>query len=159
MLDFGLAWPVKGLAREVAGQSELPTEARTREGRIVGTVAYMSPEQAEGKQIDTRSDIFSLGIVLFEMLTGQRPFEGDSPASILSSILKDTPRAVTEPAPGVPRELGKLVKRCLTKDPTRRYQTAIDVRNALEETKQDFDSGESVLRWTANRSEQRPGWR
>lgn len=138
--DFGLA---KFRSESAAGSSsELPTKAMTQEGLIVGTVAYMSPEQAEGKAIDTRSDIFSLGIVLYEMLTGRRPFEGDSPTSILSSILKDTPRAVTELEPSVPRELGKLVKRCLAKDPIRRYQTAIDVRNELEETKHDIDSGE-----------------
>ena len=140
--DFGLA---KFRSESAAGSSsELPTKAMTQEGLIVGTVAYMSPEQAEGKAIDTRSDIFSLGIVLYEMLTGRRPFEGDSPASILSSILRDTPRAVTELEPSVPRELGKLVKRCLAKDPIRRYQTAIDVRNELEETKHDIDSGELV---------------
>jgi serine/threonine protein kinase len=159
VLDFGLARPVKGLAQEGAVQSELPTEARTREGRIVGTVAYMSPEQAEGKQIDTRSDIFSLGIVLFEMLTGRRPFEGDSPASILSSILKDIPLPVTELAPGVPRELAKLVKRCLTRDLTRRYQTAVDVRNELEEIKQDVDSGESVTFASLGKPRPQNRWR
>ena len=140
--DFGLAkFRSEGAS---GGSSELPTKAMTQEGLIVGTVAYMSPEQAEGKTIDTSSDIFSLGIVLYEMLTGRRPFEGDSPTAILSSILKDTPDAVTELVPGVPRELGKLIKRCLAKDPIRRYQSAIDIRNELEETKQDVDSGESV---------------
>ena len=115
--DFGLAQ----FRNESAGggSSELPTKAMTQEGLIVRTVAYMSPEQAVGKPIDTRSDIFSLGIVLYEMLTGRRPFEGDSPTSILSSILKDTPRTVGELVPGVPRELGKLIKRCLAKDPIR----------------------------------------
>jgi serine/threonine protein kinase len=84
--------------------SDLPTKSRTEEGRIVGTVAYMSPEQAEGKTLDSRSDIFSLGIVLYEMATGERPFQGETTASVLSSILRDTPKSVTEinPAPEPP---------------------------------------------------------
>jgi serine/threonine-protein kinase len=85
----------------VTGISELPTRSRTEEGRIVGTVAYMSPEQAEGKSLDSRSDIFSLGIVLYEMATGERPFKGETTASVLSSILKDTPKSVTEINPAL----------------------------------------------------------
>ena len=102
----------------------------------------MSPEQAEGKTVDARSDIFSLGIVFYEMLTGERPFVGDTAASIVSSILKDTPRPVSELKPAIPRELARLVRRCLAKDPLDRYQSAIDIRHGLEETKQDFDSGD-----------------
>ena len=127
-------------ARE--GASELPTRSATLEGRILGTVAYMSPEQAEGKTVDHRSDIFSIGILLYEMATGERPFKGDTAVSILSSILKDTPTSATEVNPAIPRDLGKIIKRCLVKDPEHRYQTAKDVRNELEELKQDVDSGE-----------------
>ena len=139
ILDFGLA----KLRPEPAASfdSELPTEAMTGKGRIVGTVSYMSPEQAEGKAVDHRSDIFSLGVVFYEMLTGQRPFRGDSPASLMSSILKDTPQSVTELNPEVPRDLAKFCRRCLAKDPTRRYQTALDLRNELEELRQELDSG------------------
>ena len=102
----------------------------------------MSPEQAEGKAIDHRSDIFSIGIILYEMATGQRPFKGDTNASLLSAIIKDTPASATEVKPSLPRDLAKIIRRCLAKDRTRRYQTATDVRNELEELKQDVDSGE-----------------
>ena len=104
----------------------------------------MSPEQAEGKTVDARSDIFSLGIVFYELLTGERPFTGDNPASIVSSILRDTPRPLSELQPTLPRELARLVHRCLAKDPIDRYQSAIDLRHGLEETKQDVDSGEML---------------
>ena len=140
ILDFGLAKLKQEFAEE--GLSELPTQSPTQEGRILGTVAYMSPEQAEGKQIDHRSDIFSIGIILYEMATGQRPFKGDTTASMLSSILRDTPTSATEINPDLPRDLGKVIKRCLEKEPRRRYQTAIDVFNELEELKKDIDSGE-----------------
>ena len=105
ILDFGLAKLKQEFAEE--GLSELPTQSPTQEGRILGTVAYMSPEQAEGKQIDHRSDIFSIGIILYEMATGQRPFQGDTTASMLSSILRDTPTSATELNPTLPRDLGK----------------------------------------------------
>jgi serine/threonine-protein kinase len=101
----------------------------------------MAPEQAEGKAVDARSDIFSLGIVFYEMLTGERPFAGGTGASIVASILKDTPRPVRELQPAIPRELARLVHRCLAKEPIDRYQSAIDLRHGLEETKQDVDSG------------------
>jgi serine/threonine protein kinase len=135
ILDFGLAKlkPEAG----VTGMSELPTRSRTEEGRIVGTVAYMSPEQAEGKTLDSRSDIFSLGIVLYEMATGERPFKGETTASVLSSILKDTPKSVTEINPSLPSGLGRIVRRCLVKDPEHRYQTAKDLRNELEELREE----------------------
>lgn len=140
VLDFGLAKVKQQLTGLV--DSELPTRAATREGHIVGTPSYMSPEQAEGKSVDARSDIFSLGIIFYEMLTGQRPFTGDTPTAVLSSILKDTPRPVSELRPAVPRDLMRLVRRCLAKEPLDRYQTAIDLRHDLEETKQDVHSGD-----------------
>jgi len=137
VLDFGLA-KLKEPDAEVAS---LPTQALTGEGRIVGTVAYMSPEQAEGKPIDHRTDVFSLGIVLYEMATGQRPFKGDNSASIVASILRDSPASVTELKPVLPRDLARIVKRCLVKDPEHRYQTVKDLRNDLEALKEDVDSG------------------
>ncbi|MEO5740994.1 MAG: protein kinase [Vicinamibacterales bacterium] len=140
VLDFGLAKAIRDFSSRDAG--EFATQSATLAGHIVGTPAYMSPEQAEGKVIDARSDIFSLGVVFYEMLTGERPFASGSPATVVSSILRDTPRSVSELQPAIPRELARLVHRCLAKDPTGRYQSAIDLRHGLEETKQDVDSGD-----------------
>jgi Tol biopolymer transport system component/serine/threonine protein kinase len=157
VLDFGLA----KLGQELtATGSEFPTVSATQEGRVVGTIHYMSPEQAAGKSVDSRSDIFSLGIVFYEMLTGERPFGGDTPTSVLSSILKDSPRPVSELTPSIPRDVQRLIHRCLAKEPVRRYQSAVDLRNDFEQAKQDVDSGEAVsppreerwsmrMRWSA----------
>ncbi|MGH9392225.1 MAG: protein kinase domain-containing protein, partial [Vicinamibacteria bacterium] len=142
VLDFGLAKPTKGYAGSAA--SEFPTQAKTAEGTIVGTLAYMSPEQAEGKAVDARSDIFSLGILLYEMATGVRPFRGESATAVLSAIIKDTPVSVTELRPSIPRDLAKIIRRCLSKEAGRRFQTAIDLRNELEECRSEVDSGETI---------------
>ena len=141
VLDFGLAKPKAGFA-SAASDSDLPTQHMTEEGRILGTVSYMSPEQAEGKHVDERSDIFSLGILFYEMLTGQRPFRGDTPASTLSAIIKDAPQSASDLKPSIPRDLAKLLRRCLAKDPERRFQTCKDVRNELEELKEALSTGE-----------------
>ena len=123
----------------------MPTAAAlTGEGRIVGTVAYMSPEQAEGKPVDPRSDVFSLGIILYEMATGKRPFGGDTHMSTLSAIIKDTPKSVQDVRPGLPRDLAKIINRCLAKDVEDRYQSAKDLRNDLRALKNDLTSGEIV---------------
>jgi serine/threonine protein kinase/Tol biopolymer transport system component len=143
VLDFGLA---KIVERQpgFSPASMLPTEERagTAEGRILGTVAYMSPEQAEGRAVDGRSDLFSLGVVLYEIATGQQPFAGETSLSILSSILKDTPRSVTEINPALPADFGRIIRRALAKDPERRYQSAKDLRNDLQDLKASLDSGE-----------------
>src|SRR3989454_1257727 len=114
----------------------------TGDGRIVGTAAYMSPEQAEGKPLDHRTDIFSFGVILYEMATGERPFQGDTTISVISSIVKDTPRSVTDINPALPRDIGRIVRRALVKDPEHRYQTVKDLGNDLEDLKRDLESGE-----------------
>src|SRR5207245_1284602 len=115
VLDFGLA-KLTEIAPGDLGETvtmRVPEGPDTEEGTIVGTVAYMSPEQAEGKTVDARSDIFSFGSVLYEMVTGRRAFHGDSKLSTLSAILKEEPKPVTRIAPDVPRDLGKIIARCL----------------------------------------------
>ena len=145
VLDFGLAKLREAHLEDVANDvTRMPSAELTGEGRIIGTVAYMSPEQAEGKAVDQRSDIFSLGVVLHEMATGERPFKGDTNVSVISSILKDTPRPVTDVKPELPPALAKVIRRALSKDPSRRYQTATDLRNDLEDLKQEVDSGITV---------------
>jgi serine/threonine protein kinase len=124
VLDFGLA-KLHDSAGAEEGLTHAPTATvETEEGKILGTVAYMSPEQAEGKTVDPRSDVFSLGTILHEMATGERPFRGDTKMSTIGAILKDQPASVTERNPSLPRHLGRIVRRCLAKDPDRRYQTA-----------------------------------
>jgi len=141
VLDFGLAKLHEPSDSTDETQAATAT-AVTGEGKIVGTVAYMSPEQAEGKAIDSRSDIFSLGTILYELASGERPFRGETSMSTIGSILKDQPTSITELKPSLPHHLSRVIRRCLAKDPDRRYQTALDVRNELEELKTDLDSGE-----------------
>ena len=141
MLDFGLAKVHEAQAAQATDDLTRTASDITGEGKIVGTVAYMSPEQAEGKVVDPRSDIFSLGVVLHEMATGEKPFRGDTNVSVISAIIKDTPVPITDSNPNLPADLARIVRRCLAKDPERRYQTAADLRNELEELKQDTASG------------------
>jgi Tol biopolymer transport system component/predicted Ser/Thr protein kinase len=143
VLDFGLAKLREDV--QLADDTALPTqEALTGEGRILGTVAYMSPEQAEGRAVDHRSDVFSLGVMLYEMAVGERPFKGDTQLSVLSSILRDTPPSVTEIKAGLPRDLARIIRRCLAKDPEDRYQTAKDLRNDLRGLRADLTSGDQA---------------
>jgi eukaryotic-like serine/threonine-protein kinase len=118
LLDFGIA--------TLRGSD--PEATRTTEGAVVGTVAYMSPEQAVGKAVDERSDIFSLGAVLYELISGERAFAGESAAEVLSAILRDDPRPLA-----APEAVGRIVMRCLRKSPADRYQQMRDVRLALEQ--------------------------
>jgi serine/threonine protein kinase/tetratricopeptide (TPR) repeat protein len=129
VLDFGLAKLTEPGSGELAPTQTL--KPYTEEGMILGTVAYMSPEQAEGKRVDARSDIFSFGSMLYEMLTGCHAFQGDSKIAVLSAILHQEPAAIE----GVPPELDKIIGRCLRKDPDRRIQHMVDVKLALEELK------------------------
>ncbi len=119
LLDFGVA--------RLTGRPS--DETQTADGTTVGTASYMSPEQAQGRDVDLRSDIFSLGAVLYELLSGTRAFPGDSSAAILSAVLRDDPVPLTVP---VPDALVQIVSRCLRKSPSDRYQSAAEVRIALE---------------------------
>ncbi|HTC89025.1 MAG TPA: protein kinase [Bryobacteraceae bacterium] len=131
VLDFGLAkWVDSGMSGQTGEQSTMET-ALTREGSIIGTVSYMSPEQAEGKRVDARSDIFSFGSVLYEMLTGKRAFEGRSGISTLSAILRDDVKPIYEAAPAVPPMLEQIVLRCLPKEPAARWQSMKEIEGAL----------------------------
>ncbi|MDH3285538.1 MAG: serine/threonine-protein kinase, partial [Acidobacteriota bacterium] len=140
VLDFGLV-KLQAMAGETRETQVATMTSDTAEGRVLGTVSYMSPEQAEGKPVDPRSDVFSLGTILYEMATGERPFSGDTPMSTISSILKDEPAPVTDLKRSLPRHTGRILRRCLAKDPDRRYQTALELRNELEELKGEIDSG------------------
>jgi len=131
VLDFGLAKLRQ--PDTISDQTQLPTEALTQEGLVLGTIPYMSPEQLEGRQVDHRSDVFSVGVVLHEMITGERPFKGKSSASLITAILRDRPESVGRLRADVPLALERVILRCLQKDPDRRYQTAKDLRNELEE--------------------------
>ncbi len=134
VLDFGLA---KLTEREAKPGRESSISVLTEEGRIMGTAAYMSPEQAEGKPVDARSDIFSFGSLLYEMATGRKAFQGESSVSTLSAILNQEPGPMNG---GTPAELEKIIRRCLRKDPARRPQHIVDVKMALEDSKADFES-------------------
>jgi len=143
VLDFGLAKLTEPVPGEfsLTQSLETPENPKTEEGTIVGTAAYMSPEQAEGKPVDARSDIFSFGSVLYEMTTGRRAFQSDTKLSTLSAILEKEPTPVSAILPKTPPELEKLIARCLRKDPDRRIQHMGDVKLALEELKEESDSG------------------
>jgi Tol biopolymer transport system component/predicted Ser/Thr protein kinase len=156
VLDFGLAKLTGQASAGKFAQLEISTAPpKTHEGMIVGTVSYMSPEQAEGKQVDARSDIFSFGAVLYEMLTGRRPFAGDSNLSILAAILQAEPKPAAEVAPGLPHELNRIIMRCLRKDPDRRFQTMADLKVALQDLKNELDSG-ALMPAAAPRRRRRP---
>lgn len=144
ILDFGLAKlsgeapaPEAGQTMTM-GQGERP---RTEAGFIVGTAAYMSPEQAEGRKVDARSDVFSFGAVLYEMLTGQKAFARESPMKTLAAVLNEDPKPASAVSEAVPAELERVVARCLRKDPQRRWQTMSDLKVALQDLKEDSESG------------------
>jgi serine/threonine protein kinase len=133
LLDFGLAKPAVPLTTGATLTATVtPTTPVTQEGTIVGTFQYMSPEQIEGKELDGRSDIFSLGAVLYEMLTGQRAFDGKSQLSVASAILEKEPAPITTVKPMTPPALDHAIRRCLAKDPEERWQTVRDVAIELK---------------------------
>jgi serine/threonine protein kinase len=128
VLDFGLA-KIENASGMDGATKTMPL---TGEGSILGTLQYMSPEQVEGKEADARSDIFAFGLVLYELITGKRAFEGSTQTSLIAAILKDQPRPVSELQPVTPKALDRVVQTCLEKDPDRRWQSAREVKHALE---------------------------
>jgi eukaryotic-like serine/threonine-protein kinase len=137
VLDFGLALDA---APRTTTDFDM-TRGLTQAGSILGTMPYMSPEQIEARPVDGRSDIFSLGIVMYEMATGRRPFAGDTSPSLMSSILKDRPAAVSERRPDAPEAISQLVARCLEKDPRYRVQTAHEILIELRALRRAWESG------------------
>jgi serine/threonine protein kinase len=142
LLDFGLAKLTETIEEPDAATATMGAqEGQTEEGVIVGTIAYMSPEQAEGRKVDARSDIFSFGSVLYEMVTGRRAFAGATRLSTLSAILHKELQPPGELAPDLPPEMEKIISRCLRKDRERRAQHVGDIKLALEELREDSASG------------------
>ena len=151
VLDFGLAKLVgSGSSREAATQ----TIAHTEPGTVVGTVSYMSPEQARAMAVDARTDIWSVGVVLYEMLTGQRPFSGASSTDILAAILDRDPTPLTRFAPDTPVELTRIVGKAMRKDPEQRYQVMkdllLDLQALCAELAASSGPGQEALRSTSN---------
>jgi serine/threonine protein kinase len=142
VLDFGLAklrQPDEG-----GGEEDTTLDARvsppSRVGAVAGTPAHMSPEQASGGKVDARSDIFSFGAVLWEMVTGRRAFSGRSSAETLAAILREQPKPPSELVPDLPRDLERIILRCLRKESDRRFQHMLDVKVELQDVKEESDS-------------------
>jgi TolB-like protein/predicted Ser/Thr protein kinase len=138
LLDFGLAKVVSSVADETEALDNV-----TRAGMLLGTFPYMSPEQAEGRSVDARSDMFSFGTVLYELLVGHRPFLGNTQAATLASLLRDEPRPLRTARADVPETVALVVARCLRKRADERFQTAADLRTALAQARWD-DAADAV---------------
>jgi len=157
LLDFGLAKPA-ALA-SAATLTAVRTAPVTEEGTIVGTFQYMSPEQVEGKELDGRSDIFSLGAVLYEMVTGKRAFEGKSQLSVASAILEKEPEPISAAKPMTPAAVDHVVKNCLAKLPDERWQTARDLALELKWIAEGgSQAGEAVRVPSSRRGRERASW-
>jgi eukaryotic-like serine/threonine-protein kinase len=152
VLDFGLAKPLLGKDLEAA--TTLTQASLTAAGAMVGTLAYMAPEQLRGKPADARSDVWALGVVLHEMAVGKRPFSGETGFEVSSAILNQTPKAL--PA-GVPPALVGIIERCLAKEPAQRYQSAAEVRSALEVAQHSSAAGRERRRKSASGPRARAG--
>jgi eukaryotic-like serine/threonine-protein kinase len=140
VLDFGLAKIARPTEQPIS--SDISTMAKTAPGVVMGTVPYMSPEQALGRDVDHRSDLFSLGVVIYEMATGRLPFSGSSPSEILDRILHSQPEAIARFNYDVPAELERIVRKCLEKERERRYQSARELLVDLNNLKRERDSAQ-----------------
>src|SRR5712692_6620371 len=158
ILDFGLAKlaPGRGSAGDAAGASDAPTATvealLTSPGVAMGTVAYMSPEQARGEELDARTDLFSFGAVLYEMATGRQAFAGNTTAVIHDAILNRAPTPALRANPDLPPKLEEIINRAMEKDRELRYQSASDLRSELKRLKRDTESGRSQATATALQS-------
>jgi Tol biopolymer transport system component/tRNA A-37 threonylcarbamoyl transferase component Bud32 len=148
ILDFGLAKLTEVEEPDVFAVTQsvhIDAMLRTEAGTIIGTVAYMSPEQADGHIVDARSDIFAFGAVLYEMVTGKRAFSGDSKLSTLASVLHSEPVPLSQVGQAIPRDVERIISRCLRKDPQRRWQNMADIKVALEDVLDELESGKLAL--------------
>jgi eukaryotic-like serine/threonine-protein kinase len=146
VLDFGLAKLTEQRALDFNTQGGTSNLGRTQPGVVMGTASYMSPEQAEGLEVDQRSDVFSFGILLYELVTGVLPFQGQSTLSVINAILNQTPEPLTAINPEVPNELERIINRALEKDRELRFQSAQDLRANLKRLQRELDSQSSGSR-------------
>ena len=140
VLDFGLAKMIPAAGANGSDETTA-TDSQPHAGIAPGTLPYMSPEQLQGRDVDHRTDVFSLGVVIYEMVTGQRPFTGETPADLISSILRDSPKPVTGKVTDVPAALDRILACCLAKDAAGRYTSARELREALEPLRLELASG------------------
>ena len=154
VLDFGLAKITR--PAETSQDSDAPTEAKTAVGVVMGTVSYMSPEQALGRDVDGRSDLFSLGVVLYELTTGRLPFFGNSPTETIERITHTGPEAIARFNYEAPAEFERIILKCLEKDPESRFQTAKELLVDLRNLKRDTESGAVIAK--AARAPKRLRW-
>ena len=145
VLDFGLAKTAIADMGADATQAATVAAPLSSEGQVMGTVPYMAPEQIRGEAVDARTDLFALGILLYELLVGRRPFGGATSADVSSAILRDVPAPVRTSRVDLPADIERIVGRCLEKDPERRFQTAKDVRNELELVRRAGHAGPSTV--------------
>jgi tetratricopeptide (TPR) repeat protein/TolB-like protein len=143
VLDFGLAKVARATVREPSSDSHLETDFLTSDGQVLGTTPFMSPEQLKGRAVDQRSDIFSLGTILYAMATGKHPFLADSSAEVISSILSHHPPDVSEIREGLPEYLSGVIRRCLEKAPENRYQSVRELEGDLESLRRSLRSGDA----------------
>lgn len=146
ILDFGIAKLAEQPASNSRSEASRAIQINTHPELVIGTASYMSPEQARGKDVDARSDIFSFGIVFYEMLTGKKPFEGENAMDIIASILNKEPVPLSELFPEVPNGIEKIVNKILKKDREKRYQSAKDLLVDLKQVKQDLDFQKKIAR-------------